>query len=149
MAFFEGKIFSTINDEMPAKQWDSENFISDWESQIRETNDLFRDFEINVAKETIIKGFYSTYKDLLEIIDEENITEEEKKSITKKLNLAMINVLEYGQRRSKDIVFSLQDKKLSSDEKNSNILNGIINNLIFEVEKADKEFNEELEKRKK
>ncbi len=149
MTLFEGKKFSTIYDEMPSRQWDETKFSSDWESQLRERNKLWRDDEIQVAKETIIKKFYSTYEELLIMLDEENLLEDEKKSIIKKINLAMVNILEYGQRRSADIVSSLRSRKLSSDETDSDLFNGIIDNLIFEVEKADKEFNEELDKRKK
>lgn len=149
MTFFEGKEFSTIHDEMPSRQWDEAKFFSDWEAQIRERNAIWNDYEREVAKETIIKGFYSTYEELITMVDEENLSEDEKNTIRKNINLAMVNVLEYGQRRSKDIILSLQDRKLSPDEAGSDIFNGIIDNLVFEVEKADKEFSEELEKRKK
>ncbi len=48
------------------------------------------------------------------MLDNENMPDGEKTKIRKKLNLAMTNVLEYGQRRSRDIILSLQDKKIVS-----------------------------------
>ncbi len=149
MTIFEGNEFSTIHDEMPSRRWNEEKFFSDWESQIRATNELYGDHEIQVAKETIIKEFYSTYSELLEMVDDEKIPDDEKNTIKRKINLAMVNVLEYGQRRSEDIVLSLQNKKLSPSENSHRILNGAIDNLILEIEKADKKFHEELSKRKK
>ncbi|NQT49503.1 hypothetical protein HQ571_02290 [Candidatus Kuenenbacteria bacterium] len=149
MPFFEGREFSTIHDEMPSHTWDRAKFFSDWESQIRAANDLFGEYEIRVAKETVIKGFYETYEALLEMLDEEALSENEKKEIRRRINLAMINVLEYGQRKSTNIVLSLKDRKLKPNEKGADIFNGIIDNLIFEMEKADKEFHDARQQAKK
>jgi len=68
------------------------------------------------------------------------------KKIQSEKDLAMINVLEYGQRSSKDIILSLKDRKFVLNETGSDIFNGIIENLIFEVAKADKEFYESQKK---
>jgi hypothetical protein len=150
MAFFEGKEFSTITGEMPGRKWDRAGFMSDWETQIRANNELFNDTDIEIAQATVIKGFYDTYEELLIILEEEEgLTSEEKQEFVRKINLAMVNVLEYGQRKSKDIILSLEDRKLQPSEKASDLFNSIIDNLIFEVKKADKEFYDAREAKQK
>jgi len=83
MTFFEGKKISTIYDEMPSWQWNKAKFLSDWGSQIR-TNKLWRDDDIQLAKEIIIKGFYATYEELLKILAEEKLSKDEENSIRKR-----------------------------------------------------------------
>ncbi|MFA6588696.1 MAG: hypothetical protein WCT08_06590 [Patescibacteria group bacterium] len=146
MTQFEGREISTISDEMPGRPWDREKFFADWESQIRQTNGLYGEDDIRIAKEIVISGYYETYEELLKILDEENLPNEDKSKLISRLNLAMVNVLEFGQRRGQDIASSLKDRKLWPDEKNSNLFNGIIDHLILEVNAANDKFNTALEK---
>lgn len=146
MPYFEGKDFSPIQDTMPSHQWDEAKFFSDWETQIRATNSLYTEADIQIAKEAVIKNFYDTYVELLGSLNAEKLPEADATKLIKQLNLAMINVLEYGQRRSQDIVSSLDDRKLKADEKNAELFNEIIDHLILEVGAADTKFSSAREK---
>src|SRR3989339_588890 len=141
MSQFEGQPFSTISDKMPSRLWDRTKFILDWQSQIREKNKNYKEHEIKVAVDTIISGFYDTYETLFSMIDDCELSGYVKSELKAKINLAMINLLEYGQRRSTDIVLTLKDRKLAGQEQGAELFNGIIDNLIYEVDKADKEFH--------
>ncbi|MFA5022304.1 MAG: hypothetical protein WC508_04465 [Patescibacteria group bacterium] len=146
MTQFEGRQFSTVQDTMPSSQWDKEKFSTDWASQITEINQYFNNSDIKIAQETVIQHFYDTYERLRAMVEEENLDEDEKNKIFRELNLAMVNILEFGQRRNQDIIASLNSRKFRPEEKNAGIFNSLIDILIAEFNEGNNRFHEAQEK---
>lgn len=141
MTYFEGHEFSTIYDQMPARPWNREKFFSDWRLQITEANPFFKEDDIKMAIEIVLSSFYDTYEQCIQMIDEDDsVSPEQREKMLSKLNLAMINLLEFGQRSNRDIVKSLEAKKFDMTENNGPLFNGIIDLLVQELAQANHKF---------
>ena len=141
MSYFEGKEFSSIHDQMPGRLWDKAHFISDWQQQMEEVETLFNEDDLRIACEVVLTSFYDTYEQCVEMLnDERSLTLAEKQKMFERLNLAMTNLLEFGQRSTKNISSSLVDRKLAKEEKGSEVFNDIVDLLIQELQQANNAF---------
>ncbi|MFA5124250.1 MAG: hypothetical protein WC473_00270 [Patescibacteria group bacterium] len=142
MAIFEGKEISLVEDIMPDTKWGKEEFFTDWVSQAKERNSYINDEDIEIARKTAIGHFYEIYEELLGMLENENLPDEEKRDLIRRINSAMTNVLEFAQRRNSDIILSLRDRKLQTDQKHCQIFNDFIDILIDEFKRGAKMFSE-------
>lgn len=148
MSFFEGKEISIVSGEIPGRRWDSKLFTLDWLKAIAH-NTLFSEHELKVAQAVIVKKFYETYETLLNLMEENDLTTEDKIKLTSYLNRVMLNVLEWGTRRSADIVLSMIDRKFPPERAHADLFNSMVDHLVQEVRQADKIFHEALKTDKK
>lgn len=122
------------------------SFFSDWMSQIK-NNELFEQKDIDLALEVVIKDIYQSYVDLISMAEKE-LPDYLMSRVRKKLNLAMTNILEFGQRRTVDIIASLESRKWYKSEEGAEVFNSIIDHLILQLEQAQKNFSDLLDSKK-
>ncbi|NMC51383.1 hypothetical protein GYA54_01490 [Candidatus Kuenenbacteria bacterium] len=146
MPYFEGKEFSTIFNEMPARSWDRKHFLSDWQRQMADAGTMFNEDDIKMATKIVLSSLYDSYEQCVEMINkEESLSLQQKQKTLSRLNLAMTNLLEFGQRSNQNIARSLADRKLSKAENGGEFFNDIIDLLIQELDLVSLEFHQKQE----
>ncbi|MFZ2193365.1 MAG: hypothetical protein WAV31_03915 [Candidatus Moraniibacteriota bacterium] len=147
MPYFEGKEFSTISDEIPARSWNREHFLSDWQQQMADAETMFSEDDIKMAAEVVLSSFYDTYEQCIGMInEEESLSPEQRQKMLSRINLVMTNLLEFGQRSNRNIARSLVDRKLGKNENGGKFFNDIIDLLIQELDQTNLEFRKKQEK---
>lgn len=146
MPYFEGRDFSLIHDTLPPDAWGKEHFFSDWRQQMVQAETLFNSDDLNMAEAIVLTSFYSTYQECRNMIqDAQKLSPDQRQKFMQKLNMAMTNLLEFGQRSNKDITKSLLDRKIRKDEDGTSIFNDIIDLLIQELQHANLAFHKKQE----
>ncbi|MFA5359052.1 MAG: hypothetical protein WC310_04535 [Patescibacteria group bacterium] len=134
MTIFRGAEFSTIQNKMPAEEWGWDDFIKDWRDNVNEY--LNPEVDVELVVEYFFKPVYRCYSDCLALIKDSGQTTENQEVIVSRLNLAMTNVSEYGQRSVPNIILSIKDKK-EDNTSYAKDLNYLLDQLIENIKDAN------------